>query len=361
MKSQEINLENSLHAHSIWVLSQGTRGELANFDGWNLDGADLVSADLPFARFQSASLKGAFLSGANLRQAKLVRVNLNRARLDGADLEGANISGGDLSFAECNGANFTEANLKEINFQSANLEEASFIGANLRRADFKNAVLKHAEFDGADLEGANLDGAKILGTDFAEVYLEDSNLDIANFKEAHLKGSNSEKTDSSDPKFEVTDFSDRIDLILNESKFKDFRPSNHDIEKTTANRMANIEATKGDLFVDSNAVNAGIIEKAESDLIAKIKSSIDLDQVKLICKHQHSIGTIDKIDFEKGQIVTHKNRVAFKLDFKIGYKLSLLLDRKGNWIIDFPEDLKKPRTLDDNFKATSEQNSPDLF
>ena len=40
----------------------------------------------------------------------------------------------------------------------------------------------------------------------------------------------------------------------------------------------------------------------------------------------------DKIDFENGDIVTHNDRVAFKLDFKISYKLSLLIDRKGNFL-----------------------------
>jgi hypothetical protein len=38
--------------------------------------------------------------------------------------------------------------------------------------------------------------------------------------------------------------------------------------------------------VDSNAINSGMIEKAVIDLIKKIKSNIQLDQVKAISKHQ---------------------------------------------------------------------------
>jgi hypothetical protein len=75
-----------------------------------------------------------------------------------------------------------------------------------------------------------------------------------------------------------------------------------------------------------------MIEEAVIDLIEKVKSNIQLDQVKAICKHQHGIGKIDKIDFEHGDIVTHNGQVAFKLDFKISYNLSLLLDRKGKLI-----------------------------
>ena len=84
--------------------------------------------------------------------------------------------------------------------------------------------------------------------------------------------------------------------------------------------------------MDLNAVNPGMIEKAVSDLIEKVKSNIQLDQVKAICKHQPDIEKIDKIDFEHGDIVTHNGQVAFKLDFKISYNLSLLLDRKGKLI-----------------------------
>jgi hypothetical protein len=38
--------------------------------------------------------------------------------------------------------------------------------------------------------------------------------------------------------------------------------------------------------VDPNAVDSGMIEKAVIDLIKKIKSNIQLDQVKAIGKHQ---------------------------------------------------------------------------
>ncbi len=81
--------------------------------------------------------------------------------------------------------------------------------------------------------------------------------------------------------------------------------------------------------MNPNAVDSGMIEEAIVDLVKKIKSNIQLDQVKAICKHQHGIEKIDKIDFEHGDIVPHNDQVAFKLDYKISYKLSLLLDRKG--------------------------------
>ena len=84
--------------------------------------------------------------------------------------------------------------------------------------------------------------------------------------------------------------------------------------------------------MDSNAVNTGMIEKAVIELIDKVKSNIQLDQVKALCKHQHGLEKIDKIDFKQGDIVTHDGQVAFKLEFKVSYNLSLLLDRTGKLI-----------------------------
>ena len=84
--------------------------------------------------------------------------------------------------------------------------------------------------------------------------------------------------------------------------------------------------------MDLAAVNPDTIEKAISDLIDKVKSNLQLDQVKTLCKHQDGLEKIDKIDITQGDIVTHNGQIAFKLNFKISYNLSSILDRKGNLI-----------------------------
>ena len=84
--------------------------------------------------------------------------------------------------------------------------------------------------------------------------------------------------------------------------------------------------------MDLDAVKPNTIEKAIRDLIERVKSNVQLDQVKALCKQRNGLEKIDKIDFTQGDIVTHKGQVAFRLDFKISYNLSLLLDRKGNLI-----------------------------
>ncbi|MGD9079293.1 MAG: pentapeptide repeat-containing protein [Desulfobacterales bacterium] len=323
MKPDDDKLTKMLNEHSAWVLSLGKTGRLADCDSWNLDTANLEMANLPFAKFHFASLKNANLSGVNFRQAELLKIKLINANLDGADFEGANLSKGDLSFSKCTGANFTDANLESANFSGANLQKANFTRAILRGANFKGADLSFAEMVDTNIEGADFKRAKTEAANFGG-----ANLDKANFEETNFKVYN-------------------LDEYLPENESKDTRISdrprsektppesvkkNHKLDKTTLDRSSNIKSTKEDLFVDSNskAINPDMIDEAVIGMVEKLKPNIQLDLVKSICKHKHGIEKIDKIDFENGDLVTHNDRVAFKLDFKISHKVSLFIDRKGN-------------------------------
>ena len=324
LKPKRINLKKILNEHSIWVLSQGKVGKLADVKNWKLDKTNLKMANLPFAKLHFVSLRGADLSGINFRQADLLKGSLIDADLDGADLEGANLSESDLSFSKCMGANFADANLEGANFEGANLEETNFARAILRGANFKEANLSSSEMIDANLEDANFEGAKLTGANFGGADLEKTN-----FEKTDLRGLNIANTNLLE--------ADDEDISLSDSIQKGKKPpeiglNNHTFDKTAPTRISSINISKEDLFVDSNAVNPNMLEKAVIDLIEKVKSNIQLDQVKTICKHQHGIEKIDKIDCTHGDIVTHNDQVAFKLDFKISYNLSLLLDRKGNFI-----------------------------
>ena len=107
---------------------------------------------------------------------------------------------------------------------------------------------------------------------------------------------------------------------------------NNKSEKADRDSTSDTKSSKEDLVVKLAAVNQDTIEKAIGDLIDKIKSNVQLDQVKSLCKNQNGLEKIDKIDISQGDIVTHNGQIAFKLDFKISYNLSLILDRKGNLI-----------------------------
>ena len=324
LKPKKKDLKKILNEHSIWVLSLGKVGKLADVKNWKLDKTNLKMANLPFAKLHFVSLRGADLSGINFRQADLLKASLIDADLDGADLEGANLSESDLSFSKCMGANFADANLEDANFEGANLEETNFTRAILRGANFKEANLSSSEMIDANLEDANFEGAKLTGANFGGADLEK-----ANFEKTDLRGLNIANTNLLEADDEDTKLSDSI---RKEKKSPEIRGKKHTLDKTIPDKNPGIKSSKEDLSVDSNAVNPNMLEKAVADLIEKVKSDIQLEQVKAICKNHHGIEKIDNIDCTHGDIVTHKDQVAFKLDFKISYNLSLLLDRKGNFI-----------------------------
>ena len=323
MKSNGENLQKILNNHSNWILSLGKAGELADFNSHNLDEANLEMANLPFAKLHFASLRNANLSGVNFRQAELLHINLSNADLDGADLEGANIAEGDFSFSKCPGANFCDANLEGANFEGANLVKANFTRAILRGAKFKGADLSFSEMVDANLEGANFKGAKFEAANFGG-----ANLDKANFEETSFKVFNiDEYYPKANPTGKIKSDSLTREKAISEPVFK-----NSKSEKTVKNKRPNKKSEKEDSPVDIDAVKPDTIEKAIGDLIERVRSNVQLDQVKALCKNRNGIEKIDRIDFTHGDIVTHNGQVAFKLDFKISYNLSLLLDRKGNLI-----------------------------
>ena len=77
MKSKRKDLKKILKEHSIWVLSLGKVGKLADVKNWKLDKANLKMANLPFAKLHFVSLRGADLSGINFRQADLIKGQFN--------------------------------------------------------------------------------------------------------------------------------------------------------------------------------------------------------------------------------------------------------------------------------------------
>ncbi len=376
MKPKGNDLKKILNDHSNWILSHGKMGRLADFTNRNLDKVHLEMANLPFAKLHNISLRSANLAGVNFRQAELLNVNLIDSDLDNANCEGANLLNSDLSFSNCIGANFADANLEGANFEGADLSETNFARAMLRDANFKNADLALAVMVDAKIGGANFEGALLSETNFTRAMLRNANfknanlyetkfigailrdanfegidledtvldkanfegadlegtvLDEANFEETYLKDFNGDNSYLLEDDFSAGNF---FDQELNEITSYEADSNNHNFDKTTKKQRSSINSLKEDLFVDSNGVDPGMIEKAFIDLIEKIKSNIQLDQLKAICKQQHGIEKIDKIEFEQGDIIPHDGQVACRLDFKISisYNLSLLLDRKGKLI-----------------------------
>jgi hypothetical protein len=86
------------------------------------------------------------------------------------------------------------------------------------------------------------------------------------------------------------------------------------------------------------SIEKQVIRDTIRELIEKLKNYIaDLDQVRTVCKEQHGIETVRKIDFENGDIVSYKGKIAFKLDLQISFDLSILIDINGKCIGTLPQ------------------------
>lgn len=78
---------------------------------------------------------------------------------------------------------------------------------------------------------------------------------------------------------------------------------------------------------DSNA-----IQKAKDELVEKIKAALDLTEIRQILEEQHALEISDDISVNRGQMVIHDNKIAYKMEFEVLLSLSVLLDGEGNYI-----------------------------
>ena len=309
MKSNANITKNMLNDHMSWISSWGETGKLAEFNDWNLDNSNLQVVDLSMAKFHHASLKNANLSGVNFFKAEIYYTNL----------KGANISKGNLGYSQCEGSNFADANLEGANFEGANLRKTNFTGANLQGARFKGADLSFSQIVDANLENADFRDAKLEGAKFEGV-----SIDETSFEKIYPINEKSPERNLKDNLISSP--------LLNETDYHKSGTKNQKSEKAISNIDTEIKSGKGQSLMDLNAVKPDMIEKSIGDLIDKLKSNIQFEQIKALFKDQHGLGKIDKIDITQGDIVIHDGEVAVKFDCRISHNLSLLLDRKGKLI-----------------------------
>jgi hypothetical protein len=100
------------------------------------------------------------------------------------------------------------------------------------------------------------------------------------------------------------------------------------------------------------SIDGKVMQSVMSGVADQIKSKIDLNQVKKLCKKQYGIETINGIEHKDANIVVIKNQVACRLDLEVRFPMSILISTKeksnstpsdNNYIpeefADAPEDL----------------------
>ena len=78
--------------------------------------------------------------------------------------------------------------------------------------------------------------------------------------------------------------------------------------------------------------NDEVIKTGEQELIDSINGELDWDVMEDIFKKQHQLEIGEDVEYRSGDLVVHENQVAYQLEFDVKVKLSILVDRDGNYL-----------------------------
>ena len=112
-----------------------------------------------------------------------------------------------------------------------------------------------------------------------------------------------------------------------------------------------------------------VIKTGEQELIDAITADLDWGAIEDIFRKDHNLGIEEDVEYKRGDMVVHNNRIAYQLDFEVKVTISVLLDREGNYIsvktadpVDPPEDNRvSPEDVQGSMDDDSEQGSPEAL
>ena len=78
--------------------------------------------------------------------------------------------------------------------------------------------------------------------------------------------------------------------------------------------------------------NEEVIKTGEQELIDSINGELDWEVMEDIFKNQHHLEIGEDVEYRSGDLVVHNNQVAYQLEFDVKVKLSILVDRDGNYL-----------------------------
>ena len=98
------------------------------------------------------------------------------------------------------------------------------------------------------------------------------------------------------------------------------------------------------------SIDRQVMQSVMSGVADQIKSKIDLNQVKKLCKKQYGIETIGGIECKDANIVVIENQVACRLDLEVRFPMSILISTKENSNSTLPENNYIPEEFADSIE-----------
>jgi hypothetical protein len=96
--------------------------------------------------------------------------------------------------------------------------------------------------------------------------------------------------------------------------------------------------------------NPEIIKKGEQEFIKAVADNLDWSVIKEIFRKEHNLELEEAVKYKDAKINVYDNRIAFSLDFDVKVRLSIQLDREGNYIsVEHPEIVDKSSKREDEY------------
>jgi hypothetical protein len=75
--------------------------------------------------------------------------------------------------------------------------------------------------------------------------------------------------------------------------------------------------------------NPETIQESEKEFIDTINAELDWDTIEKLLLEKHQFAIQDEVEYKEGNLIVHKNQIAYKFDFEIKVPLSVIFNRQG--------------------------------
>ena len=99
------------------------------------------------------------------------------------------------------------------------------------------------------------------------------------------------------------------------------------------------------------SIDRQVMKSVMAGVADQIKSKIDLNRIKKICKKLYGIESIEGFEHKDADIVAIENQVGCKLDLEVRFSMSIFISTKENSDSALPVNNKIPKALDNMPKA----------
>ena len=78
--------------------------------------------------------------------------------------------------------------------------------------------------------------------------------------------------------------------------------------------------------------NPETIEESEKEFIDMINAELDWEAIETLLSEKHNFTLQEEVEYKNGDIIVHKDTIAYKFDFNIKVPLSIIFSRNGEFL-----------------------------